>query len=145
MLSCKLAENHFSAANSTRPKRRFSLRDHRKAHIKPLIYSPTAGVASLNFLTHTHLPPSFSCNRSSLLSWPAPHSPLSLPPFSSSSFTVIQPPGSKHRRHSWRRLRSEAFIQTAGLLWSLHRSTPWMHYLSEQVSWHRELVILRRS
>ncbi len=30
--------------------------------------------------THTHLPPSFFCNRSSLLSWPALHSPLSHPP-----------------------------------------------------------------
>ena len=53
--------------------------------------------------------------------------------------------GCEHRRHSWRRLRSKAFTQTAGLLWSLHRSPLQMHYLSEQVSWHRELVILRRS
>lgn len=42
--------------------------------------------------------------------------------------------GCRHRRHSWQRLRSKAFIQTAGLLWPLHKSTPRMHYLSEQVS-----------
>lgn len=53
--------------------------------------------------------------------------------------------GSRHRRHSWSQLRSNAFIQTAGLLLSPHRSPLRMHYLSEQVSWHRELVIFRRS
>lgn len=93
MSSCKFVENHFIATNSTQPSRRFSCRGHRKARMKPLINSPTAGVASLNFLTHTHLPPSFSCNTSSLLSRPAPHSPLSHPLIPSSSFTVIQPPG----------------------------------------------------
>lgn len=119
--------------SSLSPNQTFSHRGHRNVHTSPPIYSPTA-VSSLSFLTHTHLPPSFFCNRSSLLSWPAPLSPLSHPLIFYCHPATWLSAGSKHRRHSWRTLRSKAFTQTAGLLWSLHRSTPRMHYLSEQVS-----------